>query len=61
MCGSTRVTKKVGSKRNGTSLVRVESLDEVSINYVTQPSSEGTVMAATPETTNSYVVANVKH
>jgi hypothetical protein len=39
MCGSTRVTKKVGSERNGTSLVRVESLDEVSINYVTQPSS----------------------
>jgi hypothetical protein len=37
MSGSTRVMKRVGCDRNGTSHVRVESLDEVSINYVAQP------------------------
>jgi hypothetical protein len=39
MSGSTRVTKRVGCDRNGASHVRVEGLDEVSINYVTQPQS----------------------
>jgi hypothetical protein len=37
MTRSTRVTKRVGCDRNGTSHVRVESLDEVNINYITQP------------------------
>jgi hypothetical protein len=37
MSGSTRVTKRVGCDRNGTSHDRVENLDEVSINYITQP------------------------
>jgi hypothetical protein len=34
MSGSTRVTKRVGCDRNGTSQVRMESLDELCINYV---------------------------
>jgi hypothetical protein len=38
----------------------VESLDEVSINYVTQPRHLGIVMAVTPETADSDVVTNVK-
>jgi hypothetical protein len=37
MSRSTRVTKRVGCDRNGTSHVWVESLDEVSINYIKQP------------------------
>jgi hypothetical protein len=45
---------------NDTSHVRVESLDEFSINYVTQPCHKGTAMAATPETADSDVMANVK-
>jgi hypothetical protein len=56
----TVVTKRVGCDRNGTSHVRVESLDEVSINYVAQPHRYGTVMVATSETANSDVMANVK-
>jgi hypothetical protein len=56
----TRVTKRVGRYRNGTSHVRVESLDEVSINYVAQPRCYGTVMVATSETADSDVEANVK-
>jgi hypothetical protein len=60
MSGSTRVTKRVSSDWYGTSHVRVESLDEVSINYVTQPQCYGIVMAVTPETADSGVVANVK-
>jgi hypothetical protein len=38
----------------------VESLNEASINYVAQPHRYGTVMAATPETADSDVMANVK-
>jgi hypothetical protein len=60
MSGSTRVRTQVGCYRNGTSHVRVESLDDVSINYVTQPCSQGTVMAVTPGTVNADVGANVK-
>jgi hypothetical protein len=60
MCGSTRVRTRVGCYRNGTSHVRVESLDDVSINYVTQPRSQGIVMAATSGTVNADVGANVK-
>jgi hypothetical protein len=60
MSGSTRVTKQVGYDRNGTFHVRVEFLDEVSINYVTQPCSYGTVMASTPGIADAYVIANVK-
>jgi hypothetical protein len=56
----TRVTKRVGCDRNGTSHVRVESLDEVNINYVAQPRRYGTVMVTTSETTDSDVTANVK-
>jgi hypothetical protein len=56
----THITKRVGCDRNGTSHVRVESLNEVSINYVTQPHHSGTVMVATSETTDSDVMANVK-
>jgi hypothetical protein len=37
MSRSTRVTKRVDYDRNGTSHVRVEILDKVSINYVAQP------------------------
>jgi hypothetical protein len=33
----THVTKLVGSDRKETSQVRVESLNQVSINYVAQP------------------------
>jgi hypothetical protein len=47
MSGSTRVMKRVGCDRNDASHIRVESLDEVSINYVAQPHHQGTVMAAT--------------
>jgi hypothetical protein len=60
MSGSTHVTKRVGCDRNAISHIRVESLDEVSINYVTQPCCEGTMMAVTPGTTDADVVANVK-
>jgi hypothetical protein len=60
MSGSTHVTKRVDCDRKGTSHVRVESLDEVSINYVTQQHHQGTVMAATTKTTDVDVVANVK-
>jgi hypothetical protein len=56
----TRVTKRVGCDRNGTSHDRVKSLDEVNINYVTQPRCYGTVMVATSETAHSDVVVNVK-
>jgi hypothetical protein len=38
----------------------VESSDEVSINCITQPCSYCTVIAATPGTTDAYVVANVE-
>jgi hypothetical protein len=55
----TRVTKRVGCDRNGTSHVRVECLDEVNINYVTQPRRYGTVMVMTSETVDSDVMANV--
>jgi hypothetical protein len=34
MSGFTRVMKRVGCDRYGTSHVRVESIDEVNINYV---------------------------
>jgi hypothetical protein len=61
MSRSTCVTKLVGCDRNGTSHVRVESLDEVSINYITQPCSEGTVMAVTPGSADANDVANGKH
>jgi hypothetical protein len=37
MSGFTRVMKRVGCVRNGTSHDRVESLDEVKLNYITQP------------------------
>jgi hypothetical protein len=37
MTRSTCVTKQVGCDRNGTSHVRVESLDEVNIIYIAQP------------------------
>jgi hypothetical protein len=60
MSGSTHVRTRVGCYRTSTSHVRVESLDDVSINYVTQPRSQGTVMAATPGTVNTDVGANVK-
>jgi hypothetical protein len=60
MCRFTRVTKQVGYDRNDTSHVRFESSDEVSINYVTQPHCEGTMMAVTPGTVEADVVANVK-
>jgi hypothetical protein len=39
MSGSTHVMKWVGCDRNDTSHVRVESFDEVIINYVTQSRS----------------------
>jgi hypothetical protein len=52
--------KRVGCDRNGTSLVRVESLDEISINYIAQPHHYGTVMAVTPKTADVDVIANVK-
>jgi hypothetical protein len=51
--------KQVGCDRNGTSHVRVESLDEVNINYIAQPRREGIVMVATLETTDLDVMANV--
>jgi hypothetical protein len=38
----------------------VESLDVVSISYVTQLGRYGTMMAATLETADSDVLANVK-
>jgi hypothetical protein len=38
----------------------LQSLDDVSINYVTQPRSQGTVMAVTPGTVNADVGAKVK-
>jgi hypothetical protein len=38
----------------------VESLDEVSINYVSQPRRESTVMAVTSEIVDSDIMANVK-
>jgi hypothetical protein len=38
----------------------VKSFDEVSINYITQPHSYFTVMAVTPVTADTYVMANVK-
>jgi hypothetical protein len=38
----------------------MESLDEVSINYVSQPRRQGTVMAATSEIADLDIVANVK-
>jgi hypothetical protein len=60
MSESTRVRTRVGCYRNDTSHVRVESLDDVSINYVTQPRSQGTVMAVTSGTINADVRANVK-
>jgi hypothetical protein len=60
MSGSTRVRTRVGCDRNGTSHVRVESLDDVGINYITQPRSQGTVMAAIPGTVDADVGANVK-
>jgi hypothetical protein len=60
MSAFTRVTKRVDCDRNDTSHVRVESLQEVSINYVIQPRHSGTVMVVTPETVDSDVVANVK-
>jgi hypothetical protein len=60
MLGSTRVTKHIGCDRNGTSHVRVESTNEVSVNYFSQPGSECTMMAATPGTADAYVVANAK-
>jgi hypothetical protein len=34
---TVNVTKRVGCDRNGTSHVRVKSLDEVSINYIVEP------------------------
>jgi hypothetical protein len=52
--------KSVGCDRNGTSHVRVESLDGVSINYVPQPWRYGTVMATTPGSADIDVMANVK-
>jgi hypothetical protein len=52
--------KRVGYDRNGKSHVKVESLDEVNFNYVTQPRRYGTMMATTPETADSDVVAKVK-
>jgi hypothetical protein len=60
MPGSSRVRTRVGCDRNGTSHVRVESLHDVLINYVTQPRSQGTMMATTPGTIDVDVVANVK-
>jgi hypothetical protein len=47
MSGSTRVMKWVGCGRNDTSHVRVESFDEVVINYITQSRNYYTVMAVT--------------
>jgi hypothetical protein len=61
MSRSNHVTKCVGYDRNGTSHIRVESLDEVSINYITQPRGQGTMMATTSGTAKADVVANVKH
>ena len=34
---------------NGTQEVRVDSLDDVSINYITYPCREGTLIATTPK------------
>jgi hypothetical protein len=60
MSRSTCVTKQVCCDRNGTFHVRVQSLDEVSINDIAQPHRYGTVMAMTPWTADADVVANVK-
>jgi hypothetical protein len=38
----------------------MESLDEVSINYVAQPRRQGPMMVATSEIADSNIVANVK-
>jgi hypothetical protein len=61
MSASTRVVQHVGYDRNGTSHIRVESLDEVSMNYITQPCGYGTMMTTTSGTAEADVVANVKH
>jgi hypothetical protein len=42
---------------NGTSNIRVGSLDEVSINYITQPRHYGIMMAVTPGTADADDVA----
>jgi hypothetical protein len=52
--------KQVGCDMNGTYHVRVESLDEVSINYVAQPHHYGIVMATTTKTADVDVMTNVK-
>jgi hypothetical protein len=59
MSRSTRVMKRVGCDRNDTSHVRVERLDEVSINYIAQPHHCGTMMAVTPKTADVDVMTNV--
>jgi hypothetical protein len=52
--------KQVGWDMNGIYHVRVESLDEVSINYVAQSHHQGIVMATTTKIADVDVVTNVK-
>jgi hypothetical protein len=60
MSGSTRVPIRVGCGRNNTYEVSVHSLEDVSINYITQPRRQGTLVASTPWTADADFVANIK-
>jgi hypothetical protein len=59
MSGSTRVTKRVDSDWNGTSHVRVESLDQL-VSIASHNHAVNAMMAVTPGTADAHVVANVK-